>query len=397
MGEDPNRPESDEDVTLADDEWPVTEQYRVEAPSEIPVKDDNAVVIQQENPPQVEIRRFPPDVGPGLLLALLGVLLILALIPAGFWLAGREDDESDASPTTGVDTTDATTPTTPTTPTARTVPELTGLTLEEARELLDKENVRVRVRRIASDGPRGEVLGQSPEPGARIAADTVVLLTVSRTSTPERVKVPNVEGLPRDEAVSILRQAGLEPDTRTIRSSEPEGLVVSQNPSPDAEVAPQTTVVLEIAGPPPPPPAPATIEVPRLVGLRSSEARSTLRDLGLRVTQRPVESSRPKGTVVSQAPRPGARLRKGQAVTLTVSTGPALVSVPDVVGLDEQAARNELEVAGFAVKVVEEAADVVESDGVVLGQDPAGGASRPKGSVVTITIGRFESVTPSSA
>jgi beta-lactam-binding protein with PASTA domain len=394
MDEDPNRPESDEDVTLADDEWPVAEQYRVEARSEPTVEDDSAVVVQQENPPQAEIRRFPPDLGPGLLLALLGVLLILALIPAGIWLAGREDDESDASPTTGIDTTDATTPTTPA---GRTVPELTGLTLEEARELLDKENVRVRVRRIASDGPRGEVLEQSPEPGARIAADTVVLLTVSRTSTPERVKVPNVEGLPGDEAVSILRQAGLEPDIRTIRSSEPEGLVVSQNPSPDAEVAPQTTVLLEIAGPPPPPPAPARIEVPRLVGLRSSEARSTLRDLGLRVTQRPVESSRPKGTVVSQAPRPGARLLKGQAVTLTVSTGPALVSVPDVVGLDEQAARNELEAAGFAVKVVEEAADVVESDGVVLGQDPAGGASRPKGSVVTITIGRFESVTPSSA
>jgi beta-lactam-binding protein with PASTA domain len=396
MGEDANRPESDEDATLSDDEWPVAEQYRVEAPSETTVKDDSAVVIQQESPPQAEVRRFPPDVGPGLLLALLGVLLILALIPAGIWLAGQEDDESGASATTGIETTTATTPTTPTTPAARTVPELTGLTLEEARELLDKENVRVRVRRIASNGQSGEVLGQSPEPGARIAADTVVLLTVSRGATPERVTVPNVEGLPENEAVSILRQAGLEPDVRTIRSSEPEGLVVTQSPSPDAEVAPQTTVMLEIAGPPPPPPAP-TIEVPRLVGLSSSEARSTLRDLGLRVTQRPVESSRPKGTVVAQAPRPGARLRKGQAVTLSVSTGPALVSVPDVVGLEEQAARNELEAAGFEVEVVEQATDVVEEGGVVLAQNPAGGASRPKGSAVTITIGLFGSATPSSA
>jgi serine/threonine-protein kinase len=114
-------------------------------------------------------------------------------------------------------------------------------------------------------------------------------------------------------------------------------------------------------------------------------------------TQRPVESTRPKGTVVAQSPRPGARLREGQAITLSVSTGPALVSVPDVVGLNEQAARNELEAAGFEVEVVEEATDVVEEGGVVLAQNPAGGASRPKGSAVTITIGLFGSATPSSA
>ncbi len=35
------------------------------------------------------------------------------------------------------------------------------------------------------------------------------------------------------------------------------------------------------------------------------------------------------------------------------------------------------------------AAGVVDEDGVVLAQEPAGGASRPKGSVVTITIGLF--------
>jgi serine/threonine-protein kinase len=161
-------------------------------------------------------------------------------------------------------------------------------------------------------------------------------------------------------------------------------------------VAPRTIVLLEVAGPPTPQPAPSTIEVPRLVDLTSSEARSTLRELGLRSTQRPVESTRPKGSVIAQSPRAGARLRKGQAVTLAISTGPALVSVPDVVGLDEQSARNQLEAAGFEVEVVEQATDVVERDGVVLDQDPAGGASRPKGSIVTITIGLFESETPSS-
>lgn len=394
MAQPPYPPDNDagDDDTIADEEWPVAEQYRVQPRPRPPVEDDGTIVIQQENPPQGAVRRFPPDLGPGLLLALLGILLIVVLVPAGIWLAGRDDDESDATPTT--DTVDTTTPTTSTqttqtTPATRTVPELTGLTLEEARALLEQEDVRVRVRRISSNGPAGEVLEQSPAPGARVSADTVVVLTVSKASLPERVTVPGVEGLLTSEAASLLRQAGLDVEIRTVSSSAPEGTVVNQDPAPEEEVAPRTIVLLEVAGPPVPPPAPVTIEVPRLVGLRAAEARSQLQELGLRSTQRPVESTQPKGTVVRQSPGAGTKLREGQAVLLTISTGPARVSVPDVVGLDEESARQELEAAGFDVQVVDEPTETVEEDGIVLDQDPAGGASRPKGSVVTITVFRF--------
>ncbi len=388
---DPPEPDDGDDATIADEEWPVAEQYRVERRPLPATEDDGTIVIQQDNVPQRPVRRFPPDLGPGLLLALLGVLLIAVLVPAGIWLDGRDDDESAASPPTDTvptttTTTTQTTPTTPTTPAATTVPELTGLTIEAARALLEQEDVRVRVRRIDSDAPAGEVLEQSPAPGERLSADTVVVLTVSRAPVPERVTVPRVEGLLTSEATSLLRQAGLAVETRTVRSTQPEGTVVSQDPEPDDEVAPKTIVLLEVAGPPP---APVTIEVPRLVGLRAADARRQLQGLGLRSTQRPVESKQPKGTVVRQSPGPGTELRKGQAVLLTVSTGPARVSVPDVVGLDEESARQELEAAGFDVQVVDDPTEIVEEDGIVLDQDPAGGSSVPKGSVVTITVSRF--------
>ncbi len=374
---------------MADEEWPVSEQYRVEPRPRPAVEDEGTIVIHQDEAPEGPVRRFPPDLGPGLLAALLGVLLIVALIPAGIWLAGRDDDESDATPTTDTfDTTTApTTQTTETTPAARTVPELTGLTLEEARALLEQEDVSVRVRRIASDEPAGEVLEQSPGPGARISADMVVVLTVAKASAPEQVTVPSVEGLPASEATSVLRRAGLGARLRSVSSSEREGTVVSQNPSRDEEVAPRTVVVLEVARAEPP--APVTIEVPRLVGLKAAEARGQLRELGLRITQRPVESTQPKGTVVRQSPGPGTELREGQAVLLTISTGPARVAVPDVIGLDEDSARQELETAGFEVRVVDQPTETVEEDGIVLDQDPAAGSSRPKGSVVTITVSRF--------
>ena len=116
----PNPPEPDDadEVTIADEEWPVAEQYRVRPRSQAPVEDEGTIVIQQDTVPQGPVRRFPPDLGPGLLLALLGILLIV-MRPAGIWLAGRDDDESEAAPTTrSLDTTTQTTAlqTTETTP-----------------------------------------------------------------------------------------------------------------------------------------------------------------------------------------------------------------------------------------------------------------------------------------
>jgi len=381
----------DEEITLSGEEWPVAEQYRVKSPPARPAEPDDAgtIVLQQDEParrPPVEdprTRRFPPNLGPGLLLTLIAVLLI----PAGIWLAATLRDDSEASST--MDTTTApvgsTTETTETTASAatKTVADVTGSTLSEARSRLEQADLRVRFRRVASDRPRAEVLQQTPAPGSRVPPSTIVVLVVS--GGPERISVPRVIGLNADEAAEILTDARLRPETRPVESTEPEGTVVSQVPRAGVEVGSDSIVRLEIATPP----AQPTITVPDLVGSRSSVARERLRDLGLRFTQKPIESPRPKGTVIRQSPAPGTELREGQTVTLTVSTGPAKVTVPDVVGLDEQAAREELESAGFDVTVVDEPTDNVDGDGVVLDQAPAGGSSRSKGSLVTITVARF--------
>lgn len=384
----------DEETTLSGEEWPVAEQYRVKAPPPRPAEPEDAgrLVLQQDEPargPLVEdprARRFPPNLGPGLLLTLIAVLLI----PAGIWLATTLRDDSDASSTTDTttapvgSTTESTETTTPTTPAAtKTVADVTGSTLSEARSRLEQADLRVRFRRIASDRPSGEILQQTPPPGSRVPPDSIVVLVVS--GGPERISVPRVIGLTADEAADILRDAGLEPETRSVRSTEREGTVVGQAPEAGAEVGPDSVVRLEIATPP----AQPTIALPDLVGSKSSVARERLRQLGLRFTQKPIESPRPKGTVIRQSPAPGTELRESQTVTLTVSTGPAKVTVPDVVGLDEQAAREELAAAGFEVRVVDEPTDNVDEDGVVLDQAPAGGTSTSRGRVVTITVARF--------
>jgi len=348
--------------------------------------------VQQDVPPERgPVRRFPPDLGPGLLAALLAVLLLVVLIPAGIWLASNSDDDAPAATDTRTldTTTEQSTTTTPAAAAAKAVPDVTGRTLAGARELLESANFRVRFRRTASDRPRNDVLSQSPKPGAEAEPGSVVVLTVSGGA--ERVTVPDLEGMTASEAIEALRGAGLDSRTRVVPSEEPRGTVIDQSPDAGEEVAKSTVVVLQIAKAPasPPPSEPATVRVPNVVGLKAADARSRLRALGLRSTQRPEESPRPAGTVVGQSPGRGAELREGGTVTLRVSTGPAQVAIPDVVGLDESAAIQELEAAGFVVQVVDEPTGEPTEDGVVLDQSPSAGASRPKGTTVTITVARF--------
>jgi serine/threonine-protein kinase len=74
---------------------------------------------------------------------------------------------------------------------------------------------------------------------------------------------------------------------------------------------------------------------------------------------------------------------KGSTVTITVSTGPSQVNVPNVVDQDEATATNTLEGQGFTVRVRTTSGD----DGIVQSQDPAAGTQVDEGSRITIFVG----------
>src|SRR5437867_922221 len=63
----------------------------------------------------------------------------------------------------------------------------------------------------------------------------------------------------------------------------------------------------------------APISTPTLVGQTLADARQRLGALGLHVVVTQVASTQPAGTIVDQAPKPGARLQKGWDVVLSVA------------------------------------------------------------------------------
>ena len=389
-----------DETTAADEHWPVSDLYyvdSVDAAAAGAVDDDPAstTVVTTVGAGSVR-RRLPHGFGVGGMLAALGVLAALVV---GGVLLGLSDDEPIAtakgstSPTSPM----STTPPAETTPAPSSTPQVEvagveGVSLAEARNQLERQGLKVRVTRSPSERPRGDVLSQAPPAGSRVDEATVVALVASlgtgsdEQPTKGAVEVPRVVGLSASEAVEELRDAGLEARVQQVASPERQGTVVDQTPSQGVRVADGSAVELEVARPRAA--AVERIEVPDVIGSAAAAARSALRAAGLKVTTTGVVSQEPPGTVISQSPRAGAEVRTGSRILLTVSTGPATVEVPDVTGLDETAARSELERAGFAVRVTDEPTTDPAQDGIVIGQTPTGGSSTQDGETVTIVVGR---------
>jgi beta-lactam-binding protein with PASTA domain len=381
-----------------DPDWPVSDLYLVEpdeaaADGASPAEED-VVTAAPTGAMPAPARRFPVDPVPGLLAAIAVVILLIGL---GAWLVSRGDGDDRsalAAEDTPVTTTPADTSTTPSTTPAsveRDVPDVSGMTVAKARMALEEAGFRARVVRRESSRPPGEVIRQVPKAGTALATDEVVVLTVARPAMPAgnaKVEAPDVTGLTVSDATEALREAGLRARFELVPSDRPAGIVLSQSPTAGTTVAKGSVVTLDVTKAREP--AVPQVELPDMIGTSFADSRARLRGLGLRVRVVRVVAADPAGTVVGQTPRAGTEVREGTTVTLRVSTGPAEVAIPDVVGLDEASARLELENAGFDVRVADQSTEDPAQDGLVVAQSPLGGSNAREGAVVTITVARID-------
>ncbi|WP_351228333.1 Stk1 family PASTA domain-containing Ser/Thr kinase [Streptomyces sp. NPDC002133] len=258
------------------------------------------------------------------------------------------------------------------------VPPILGQTEAAAKERLTDAGLDVeRTTQGFSDVyRRGTVMDIDPDPGQRIRDNGSVSLVVSRG--PEIVEVPELEGMTLAEAKNALRKVGLAPGvvTKEFSVEAAQGTVIGSDPAAGTDRRPDSAVALVVS-------KGAPIDVPGVVGESVEDATSALREEGLKVEVAPARVHSPEGagTVAVQSPADGGQAAKGETVTLTVSKGPRMIDVPDVTGMAVAAARQELEKAGFEVKVERNfpfLGNKVESQSV------EGGEQAPEGSTITI-------------
>ncbi|MFJ4693461.1 Stk1 family PASTA domain-containing Ser/Thr kinase [Streptomyces sp. NPDC088766] len=261
------------------------------------------------------------------------------------------------------------------------VPAVLTQTEAQARERLEAAGLDVgEVKHAYSDTvERGTVVSTDPGPGARIRANDSVALTVS--DGPETVKVPDVKGSRLDKAEDLLKSDGLEPGLVTEAFSEDvlKGFVISSSPAAGTERRAGSAVSLVVSKGSP-------VEVPDVTGKDLDDARAELEEAGLevKVSAGEVTSEFDKGQVAAQSPGAEEEVADGDTVTLTLSKGPEMVEVPDVVGASVDDAKAELEKAGFEVD--EDRGLLGLFGDTVKSQSVDGGETAPKGSTITITI-----------
>jgi eukaryotic-like serine/threonine-protein kinase len=295
---------------------------------------------------------------------LLVALLVTAAVLAGWWAYNQIQDQLEESAPVGV-------------------PLVEGLNRDQAVERIEAAGLEADVEEQSStEVDRDIVIEQSPREGTQVSKGSTVTITVS--TGPAQVEVPRLVGLTYEEAVDALTDLGLEPQRREVFSQRPVGRVTGQDPRAGEIVDEGTRVEVRVSK------GVQQIGVPDVLGQSESSATTELEDAGfaVAVSQAPSDDTQ-EGLVSAQSPSPGTEAARGSTVQITISTGPELVEVPDVVDEDVATARALIRDAGLRPATVFEDVTDPSQDGIVLDQDPGGGSEASPGSVVTILVGRF--------
>jgi serine/threonine-protein kinase len=202
---------------------------------------------------------------------------------------------------------------------------------------------------------------------------------------PTKVTVPAVVGDQISVARARLQNAGLRFSVNNENSSQPAGTVIAQDPLGGARANDGSTVQLTVSQ------GPGNVSVPSVAQLPLGQAKQQITQAGLKVGRVVHEASDqiPSGNVINTDPVAGQSVPVGSAVTIFVSSGKPLATVPDVTGQSEAAAKATLQGAGFSVSSSTQTSSSVQS-GNVISQSPAGGTQAPTGSNVSLVIAKAE-------
>jgi len=201
-----------------------------------------------------------------------------------------------------------------------TVPNVVGLSSAAAGRAIAAAGLTAQITRAYSDStPQDTVIGQSPASGNSALLNSPVAISISIGPQSTTVTMPDVSGMSQADAASRLASLGL-----TVRSASAysatiaTGQVVQSVPAAAKQVAPGTTVGLDVsAGAPTGNPT----DMPNLTGSTSAQAIAELGDLGLTYSRYDWDGTGvPANQVVAQIPLPGEQTAGGSVVVF-VSSG----------------------------------------------------------------------------
>src|SRR5271165_3386696 len=265
-----------------------------------------------------------------------------------------------------------------------TVPKVEGLTQDAATTAITAAKLTggTVTQQTSNTVATGNVISQDPASGNSVAQGSRVNLVISLG--PQMVTVPNVEGLTQDAATTAITAAKLTVGTITQQTSNTVviGNVISQDPASGSSVAQGSQVNLVISS------GPQMVTVPNVEGLTQDAATTAItaaKLMGGTITQQ-TSNTVTTGKVISQGPASGSSVAPGSPVNLVISSGPQMVTVPNVEGLTQDAATTAIRAAKLTVGTITQQTSNTVVIGNIISQDPASGSSVAQGSPVNLVI-----------
>ena len=272
------------------------------------------------------------------------------------------------------------------------VPDLLGMTEDEAAEALKKQNLGYKVigTESSSKYAEGQVCNQSPKSGKKVTENSTVKITIS--SGEGSKSIPNVIGATEADATNSLQTAGYKVNVSYGHSSTvAAGQVISQSPDSSQKGQAGDTITISVSQ------GPDEIDMPNVVGSTKDAAVAELQSKGFTVTINEEDKPEAAGTVVGQNPVAGTKLSSGSAVIIAISTGQVqMITAPDVRGMDFAEAVKALQDAGFKGEMKPEF--VAGENGKVIDTtlNPPG-TQFPSNTGITIYVGNTPPVDPSAS
>jgi eukaryotic-like serine/threonine-protein kinase len=253
------------------------------------------------------------------------------------------------------------------------IPYVASDSVAQATGLLTADGFTIaKVSQVHSnDVQKGTVVGTSPS--GRATKGSAVTILVS--SGPFTSVVPKVQGDKLAAAQAALQRAHLSFTVARVGANAAVGTVLGTKPAAGTTWPQTKPVTILVAG---------GAAVPNFVGqsLEVAQQWASAHNVNLQQEQDQNSQQQP-GTITGQEPAAGSLYQQGETVVVNVSTGPAEVNVPDVIGMSVQEATQVLQAAGFQVQV--QSFGLGNNDGRrVWDYSPVGQA--PRGSVILLDV-----------
>ena len=284
-----------------------------------------------------------------------------------------------------------------TAPAQQPVPNVVGMPLDKAQAALAqaKFNAVVTQENVADPGKNNVVLKQQIAAGAALAPGAQVPLIVGRYE--DMVKVPNVVGMPKSQAISTLAAAGLQSGvlTAAVKEQNKHDVVMSQQMPAGSMMRKGSTVPISLGSYT----APVVLDavVPNVVGMNYDQARAALEKAGfnwnnVQAFRKVVDDSKlSAGVIRAQDPAAGKKIPKTERVTLwgEIYQPRPKVAVPNVDKLTVEEAKQRIQAAGLYWGLSYKPTPTQSLNERVIEQAPAPGTLISKGESVQFTVGRF--------